>query len=587
MTAARAPERRRPRRGHDTETRVTTARWPLRRAASSPPGAAVQLAGLASRLTLAQCARLVTGLLWLGWADWWLQSSWTSAAPLIAMLQTAAAVTVMGLAVTMRGEAAERRLDAALIAGTLVLVAIVGVAAGTANGYGTDELAYGQAAASSVLHGVNPYVTDYTPALKAFGVASGATMTLHGTVVPSIAYPSLSFLVYIPAVALFGDSSYAGLFVDLAAWIAAGAILWRLMSPAVRPWVPLFLAVPVLFEALIFGSNDSLYIPFELIALCCWDRFGHPGERSMARWVGPVALGLACCIKQPPWLIAPFLLAGVSIEAHRRGQDWLRTALRYLATAVGVFLVPNLPFIAWNPGAWLSRVLLPVTGGLVPMGIGPAGLLRAYSIGGGNLTLFGLASIAALAAAALLFLRRYGALRAVIPLLPLAGLFVSSRSFSSYFGFCVPALAIGAASIRPSSLPLGARARRVLGQGAIALGVISLAAVAGALLWPAPARLTVTNSRIVASTLIATVSVENDSDHPITPHYILAKGSSYDQAMQLVDGPATLAAHSMTTVTLSTGVTVLTPHAGDQFQVQVATTAPDTFASSTEATVGG
>ena len=545
------------------------------------------LAGVGTRLTLGQGARLVTGLLWLGWADWWLQTSW-AVGPVVALLQTMAAVAVMALAVMVRSEHGQRRLDAGLVAGTLVLIALVGIAGGTASGFGTDELAYGQAAASSVLHGVNPYVTDYTSALRTFGVGSGATLTLHGTPVPSIAYPALSFLLYVPAVALMGVTSYAGLLVDLLAWVVAGALLWRLMSAAVRPWVPLFLAVPVLFEAVIFGTNDSLYIPFELLAVCCWDRFGDPHERSVARWVGPVALGLACCIKQPPWLIAPFLLAGVGFEAQRRGQDWRRACARYLAIVVAVFLIPNLPFIVWSPSGWLSRVLLPVTGGLVPMGIGPANMLRALGIGGGNLSLFGVASLCAIVAALAAYIAHYRNLRAVIPLLPLAALFVSARSFSSYFGFCVPALAVNAATVGSGDTPrISARARRIANVTAALAATASVAALGTALAWPAPVTVSVDATTASSTALLATVTVENRSDRSLTPNFILAKGSNYDQPMTVVGGLTPLPPRSSTTLTLSTPMTPLTPHAGDAFQVQAATTGPDTIATSADATVAG
>jgi hypothetical protein len=487
----------------------------------------------------------------------------------------------MALAVLVRTDAAERRLDAVLIFGTLFIVAMVSAVGGTAEGYGTDELAYGQAAASALLHGVNPYTADFTSALHSFGVASGATMTLHGTVVPSIAYPSPSFLVYVPAVALLGDQSYAAFFTDIIAWIVSGALLWRMLSPSLRPWVPIFLAVPVLLVSIVGGTNDSLYVPFELLALCCWDRFGDPSERSIARWIGPVALGLACGMKQHPWLIAPFLAAGVGFEAHTRGQDGRRVALRYVVVASAVFLVPNIPFILWGPSGWFSRILLPVTGGLVPMGIGPAGLLRAYSIGGGNLAMFGLASVAALFGVMVLFVRRYGVLRQLIPLLPLAALFVSSRNFSSYFAFGVPALAVGAASLRASRGPGVRRSlHRPLSAVAALAGAVSLAAVTAALAWPAPASVAVDRTQLTATHLDTTVHVTNSSDRTITPHFILAKGSAYDQAMQIVNGPATLAPHSTTSLDLTTPVGVMTPRAGDSFQVQVATTAPDSFASS-------
>ena len=552
-----------------------------------PAVAAWSLAGAASGLSLGQLARILTALLWLAWSDWWLQQPWVPGSPVIALVLSASAVAVMFLAVLVRDPAGQARLDKALLVGTLVLIAVTGAAGALQTGYGTDELAYEQAAAGKLLHGVNPYNTDFTYSLAQFGVFGHATMTLHGTSVTAIAYPALSFLVYEPFVLLMGEGSYAGILTDLLVWSLAAALLWRLMSASLRPWVPILVALPIISTAIAGGVTDSLYMPFELIAVCCWDRFGDPRETTMARWAGPVALGLACCLKQPPWLIAPFLLAGVSIEAHRRGQDPWRVGLRYVAIAFGVFLVPNLPFIVWGPGAWLSRILLPVTGALMPMGIGPAGMMRAFSIGGGNLSLFSLASGLALIAAVAVFLRHYRYARLVIPLLPLLALFVSTRSFTDYFGMCVPALAVNAASLRPSdSVVVGRRLGGALGK--VALGAVAgaLAAVGAALLSAAPVRLGVTASHEDTVTLTATVTVQNLSGRSVTPHFIAVKGPTFDQAMDVIDGPSQLPPHSTVSMTVSTPVTPLLPKSGDRFQVQVTTDSPDTVAFSSVSIVG-
>ena len=49
-------------------------------------------------------------------------------------------------------------------------------------------------------------------------------------------------------------------------------------------------------------------------------------------------------VKQTPWLIVPFVLAGIVLES-RRLRGWtqgLRDGLRYLGIAAVAFLVPNL-----------------------------------------------------------------------------------------------------------------------------------------------------------------------------------------------------------------------------------------------------
>src|SRR5438132_5653226 len=248
---------RRPKRGHpglqprrggaqegsDLHVRIT----------ASDKDAATSLAGRASELDLALYARLLTGLLWVAWAGWWFVQSEIGYAPLMACIESVAALTVMGLAVTVTREESKRRLDRYLIVGTLLTIALVAVGGGSVEGYGTDELSFDQAAAAQLLHGVNPYVMNFAYALHSFGTASGGTMTLHGTLVSSISYPSLSFLMYVPLVGIAGGHTYAGYITDLIAWLGAGALIWRLMSERTRSWVPILFGVPILLGAVMGG----------------------------------------------------------------------------------------------------------------------------------------------------------------------------------------------------------------------------------------------------------------------------------------------------------------------------------------------
>ena len=73
----------------------------------------------------------------------------------------------------------------------------------TAPGYGTDEIAFDQYAAQLVLHGMNPYVHSMAPAFSLFHVSpDGYTFLLNGQPVTSLSYPALSFLFYVPFLAL-------------------------------------------------------------------------------------------------------------------------------------------------------------------------------------------------------------------------------------------------------------------------------------------------------------------------------------------------------------------------------------------------
>ena len=577
----------------DTDARREMARpRSLSQSRPSDHHSAVSTDGVAGprpvvNLSVAQIARTVTGLMWIAWAASFSASSYL---PKISVLETfivVAGLCVVGFSLTVRTQEAQRRLDVVLIAGSIALVVLLPLATAIVSGYATDELAYDQAAAASLLHGVNPYTVDFTQALQTYGVGQGATMTLHGTLEPFVTYPALSFLLYVPAVALLGGHSYAGLLVDLLAWGAAGWAMWRVLDPRLRPWVPVLLTLPALLGSIITGATDSLFVPLEIIALCTWQRFDDPDQPRWWRWAGPIALGLACCVKQQPWFLAPFLVIAVSIEAHGRGASWWRAALGYSGLVAVAFLVPNLPFIAWNPGAWFGHLLMPFTGGLVPMGIGPAGLLRPLSIGGGALVLFTVAAVATLAGLALLLCARYDTGRRLLPLLPAIALFMSARPFASYLTFCVPTLIVNAAVLRERGVVRRPRMYRPLAVTGAASLVLAVSAVAGAFAIKAPLNIQIANATATAKDVTLIAQVTNLSDRSVTPHFFLARGMYYNQTLNAVSGPAVLAPGVTARYEFTAVETPATPHRGDDIQIQAGTVAPDTISTSPVALVSG
>ena len=528
-------------------------------------------------LTVGQYARLLTGLLWFAWADWVTTSTDRGFIPFLAVLLAATSIAVMALAVTVRGEAAQRRFDQVLLIGSVAIVALVGAAGASTRALGTDEVALDQGAAIRLLHGINPYTADLSFALHQFGVSVG-TVTLNGGIVSTASYPPLSFLLYVPAVALLGVNSYASELVNLACWGVAAMVLWRLTAARVRAWLPLFFALPVFFGPVTGGNVDTLALPFVLVALFSWDRYGDPAERGVARWIGPVALGAACAVKQNPWLLVPFLTIGVALEARARRHDWLRTAARYASTVGVVFLVLNLPFIVWNPGAWVSKLLLPVTGGLIPSGIGPVDLMRSYGIGGGNLALFTVAALCARAAALLLYVWRYASLKRLVPLLPLAALMVSSRSLTTYFAFSVPALAVAASSVRGVDAHVfDGRLRTILGRSGAVCAAASVTFLGGALLTPAPLHLTVVRATETSALFTAQVRVDNRDGRALSPHFVLAQGRDFRVPLTMAGGPQTLQGQSSATYILTAPAQTSMLQPGNAFQVQAVTASPGTI----------
>lgn len=561
---------------------------------ASPAASGDAEARLAISVSMATVARVVTGLLWVGWAAWTSAQGFVPMAAPLDTAVTAAGLAIVAMALTMRADTALRRLDRMLIGGTIALVVMLPLVAAGSLGYLTDELAFDQAAAASLLHGVNPYTVDFTPILQTFGVGTG-TMTLHGTFEQYLSYPALSFLLYVPAVAVLGPTSYAGAFVDLLAWGVAGAVMWRVLNARLRPWVPVVLALSPLLGSIIGGVTDSLFVPLELVTFCTWQRFSDPALGRGWRWAGPVCLGLACCVKQQPWFLVPFLLIAVSYEEAARGSReaqpsgsrWWRAPARY-ATLVGcAFLVPNVPFIVWDAHAWVARLLTPLSQGLVPMGTGPASLIQPLSIGGGALSLFTVAAAAALIAAALLLCARYDAMRHALPLLPAAALFLSTRSFASYFLFLIPPAIVNAASLRDTRIVTARRVKQPLLAAATALSVVAVAAACAGLTVRGPLRIEVEAAHATAAELTVTAAVVNSSNASVTPYFFLAKGMYYDQLLTRTSGPDVLAPGAAVTYTFTAPEAPAMPHARDPLQIDATTVSPGTLSASAPAIVRG
>ena len=123
-----------------------------------------------------------------------------------------------------------------------------------------------------------------------------------------------------------------------------------------------------------------------MLAVWRWDRYGGGRTLGLPAWIGPVALGLACSIKQGPWFCVPFLMVGVALEARRAGRSPFRCGARYGATVVAVFAAVNLPFIIWNPSSWLHGTLTPFIEPLVADGQGLVSLATHGIVRGVDLT---------------------------------------------------------------------------------------------------------------------------------------------------------------------------------------------------------
>ena len=362
------------------------------------------------------------------------------------------------------------RLAGAFHWGTAAVTVAVFVVAGIASievaghQYGTDALAFNQYAAELARHGINPYVHSLARALQLFDVRPSLyTYTFTGAHVTALSYPSLSFLVYVPLLALGWTHNLAPL-LNICAWGLTAVLMFALSPRQLRPAVLLFSGFGIYAVFAGGGVTDVLFMPLLTLAAYKWDRFGS------SRWsyAGPVMFGLAMAIKQTPWPVLPFLLIALGLDQARRTgpADGLRRAGRYLAATLLAFAIPNLPYVFASPHAWIRGVLTPLHS-LVPTGLGTVSLSIYLHMGGGSLTAFTLASLLMFALALVAFVGTYPRLRGGCWLLPVLAFLFASRSNLNYLAALIPAGYVAATSVAPAAAPRGRAGLAVAGATAL------------------------------------------------------------------------------------------------------------------------
>jgi len=292
----------------------------------------------------------------------------------------------------------------------------------------TDALLFTKYATVLTLDGANPYLHSMEGAteLPAESI-HWMTTQIDGSYVWSFSYPAGAFVAYLPATALGIEIRT----VSVVAAGLAGLLLVYDSPPLLATGVPLALMLPrQLIVTAAGGLTDMVWVLPVLVGMRYWYR---------ERWtVAAVAMGVACSIKQQPWIICPFL--AVWLWQVSDGLDiFARRATTCLSVGLGTFALINLPWIVWNPEAWVAGFLTPVgsTAPLVKQGIGLAMLSSTdvYALPGwwynaaiGTMTLFSLVVY-------FLFFKK---VRWAAWVLPMFILFFHSRSLLSYFTHFVP-----------------------------------------------------------------------------------------------------------------------------------------------------
>jgi len=292
-------------------------------------------------------------------------------------------------------------------------------------GYHVDAVTVPHVAAQELLAGHDPYVTfDLPAALAQFGI--NPELVTHyedGSVLRSLNYPALNFLLVTPFIAL-GATDIRWIY--LAEIIALVFILLRKVR---IPWRPLVSAGvvgnTVIVRQNILAGVDPTWWALLTIAWIFVD----------SRWLSPIAVGLAMASRQPAWFAAPFYIVGIW---KRNGRE---EAARRAAIVAVAALVPNLPFIIDNPAAFFDGVGAPMLGALAPYGVGfvRLGLDGAFPLL--PRAFYGaLAAVSFVTMLALLW-RFWRSVPIGALIFPFVPLYLAWRSLQNYFG-SIPLLAM-------------------------------------------------------------------------------------------------------------------------------------------------
>ncbi|HLI90394.1 MAG TPA: glycosyltransferase 87 family protein [Ktedonobacteraceae bacterium] len=249
-----------------------------------------------------------------------------------------------------------------------------------------------------------------------------------------VSYPALSFLTLVPF-AFFNN--YNVLIFYFLSYLLIVALAWKFARPAIRPWIVLLGLANVPMWSSTVGGNLDIFCT--LLVILAW----LLRER---RWSSAIFFGLALATKQTSWFLAPFYM----IMLWRNYS--FKEMLYRMVTGGALALAINLPFIIWNPHAWLAGILAPVADPMFPMGVGIIDLSITHL-----LPFFPQWIYSALEAGAMvLCLAAYWRICRRCPeaalLLAIVPLFFAWRSLSSYF-YCAayPLFMLTAAHIGPAA----------------------------------------------------------------------------------------------------------------------------------------
>ncbi|MBS7623081.1 hypothetical protein KEJ39_05330, partial [Candidatus Bathyarchaeota archaeon] len=172
-------------------------------------------------------------------------------------------------------------------------------------------------------------------------------------------YPALHILVFTPFV-------YLGLqdmrWITFLFEIATVAIIYGRSPPEIRHLIliPLFAGSDLAINFTAGCLSDFLWVlPLTVTAF-----------HMRSPLIAGSAYGLACAVKQEPWILLPFLVTWTWRMLGREVHEKLTATARFLSSAAVAFFLPNIFFILKNPEFWWAGITTPISGELIVLSQG-------------------------------------------------------------------------------------------------------------------------------------------------------------------------------------------------------------------------
>jgi uncharacterized membrane protein len=230
-------------------------------------------------------------------------------------------------------------------------------------------------------------------------------------------------------------NSYNVLIFYFLSYLVIVALAWKFARPGIRPWIVLLgLANVPMWSSTVGGNLDVFCTLLVILAWLLRER----------RWSSAIFFGLALATKQTSWFLAPFYM--IMLWRHYGFKEMLYR----IAAGGALALAINLPFIVWNPHAWLAGILAPVADPMFPMGVGIVDLSITHLLPYFPQWVYSTLEAGAMLLCLVVYWRICRRHPEAALLLAIVPLFFAWRSLSSYF-YCAafPLFMLTSANIGP------------------------------------------------------------------------------------------------------------------------------------------